>query len=162
MKVDNSMTVESCTLITETICQGISVRTTNHDELSPQSAKIGSLWQHFYQNHFNRLKPNSDLYGIYHNYESDALGAFDVTASWRVNDYQGDIEAIDNLETVVIPTGKYLIFSESGEMPGAVINAWQAVWQYFNELDCRFDRRYDVDFEHYVNETKVDIYIGVN
>ena len=66
-------------------CRGISVRTTNHAEISHDTAKLGRLWQKFYQNHAGQLPEGEDIYGIYHNYESDDLaGAFDVVASWQV------------------------------------------------------------------------------
>ena len=75
------MTIDIKTL-TETIaCQGLSVRTTNQQELNPVTAKLGTLWLSFYQNIFSKLPAGSAAYGIYHNYESDAHGAFDVTAS---------------------------------------------------------------------------------
>lgn len=144
-----------------TRCQGITVRTTNHNELNPDSAKLPRLWERVYHNYFKQLKKGSALYGIYHNYESDALGAFDVTAGWREIDYQGDKRALASLESVTIPTGRYLVFTKQGEMPKAVINAWQAIWTYFNDLECRYERCYQVDFEHYVSETQVDVYIGV-
>lgn len=141
-------------------CQGISVRTTNQDESNTKSAKIGEMWQNFYQNYFAKLPEDSDIYGIYHNYESDTNGAFDVTAGWhQVED--SSLFDTNDLITVTIPKGKYLVFSEKGDMPDAVINAWQNVWAYFNNADSTHTRLYNIDFEHYVSESQVDVYIGI-
>ncbi|MCG3881498.1 MAG: GyrI-like domain-containing protein [Psychrobacter sp.] len=67
------------------VCKGISVRTTNNAEISFETAKLGRLWQKFYQNHVSHLDEGEDIYGVFHNYESeDLVGAFDVVASWKV------------------------------------------------------------------------------
>ena len=72
-------------------CRGISVRTTNHAEISHDTAKLGRLWQKFYQNYAGQLPEGEDIYGIYHNYESDDLvGAFDVVASWETASEKDD------------------------------------------------------------------------
>ena len=96
-------------------CRGISVRTTNNAEISHDTAKLGRLWQKFYQNHAGELPEGEDIYGVYHNYESDDLaGAFDVVASWKVaseQDAQSDSDSVANASNVVtvdIPAGKYL------------------------------------------------------
>lgn len=161
------------------ICTGISVRTTNTDEISHETAKLGKLWQSFYKNHVSKLEKGEDIYGIYHNYESDDVGAFDVVASWKVNSQQEQSENDDtantvkatknknasNLTTVSIPAGKYMVFSEYGNMPNTVMNAWEKAWTYFNDPSCEHTRLYDVDFERYVDGNlefgQVDLYIGI-
>ncbi len=154
------MTVNAKTL-TETIaCQGLSVRTTNQAELNPSTAKMGKLWLTFYQTIFSKLPAGSAAYGIYHNYESDANGAFNVTVSCQ-QDRSMDSDGHLNLKLVTIPEGKYLVFSEQGMMPAAVITAWQKVWSYFNSSECEHSRLYNVDFEHYVSQFQVDVYIGI-
>ena len=150
-------------------CRGISVRTTNHAEISHDTAKLGRLWQKFYQNYAGQLPEGEDIYGIYHNYESDDLvGAFDVVASWEV---MGEAEASSapnpagGLVAVNIPAGKYLVFSETGNMPNTVMNAWESAWEYFNAPDCEHTRTFAVDFEHYIGGNleygQVDVYIGI-
>lgn len=160
--------------LTEAVaCRGISVRTTNIDEISHDTAKLGRLWQKFYQGHVSDLEKGEDIYGIYHNYESDDLGAFDVVASWKVDSQQGAQDQsgkgatvnASNLVTVTIPVGRYLVFSEQGNMPNTVMNAWERVWDYFNDPSCEHTRAYDVDFERYVGGNleygQVDVYIGI-
>ncbi|WP_299185361.1 GyrI-like domain-containing protein [uncultured Psychrobacter sp.] len=150
-------------------CKGISIRTTNHAEISHETAKLGRLWQKFYQNHIGDLPEGEDIYGVYHNYESDDLvGAFDVVASWEVT---GEAEASNALNpagglvAVNIPAGKYLVFSETGNMPNTVMNAWEKAWEYFNDPNCEHTRNFDVDFEHYIDGNleydQVDLYIGI-
>ena len=53
------------------VCKGISARTTNNAEISHDTAKLGRLWQKFYQNHMKSLSEGEDIYGVFHNYESD-------------------------------------------------------------------------------------------
>lgn len=161
--------------LTEAVaCRGISVRTTNIAEISHDTAKLGRLWQKFYQGHVSHIEEGEDIYGIYHNYESDDdIGAFDVVASWKVGSQQGEQDQLSkdatlntgSMMTVTIPAGKYLVFSEHGNMPNTVMNAWERVWEYFNDPSCEHIRAYDVDFEHYIDGNlvygQVDVYIGI-
>lgn len=158
-------------------CKGISARTTNNAEISHDTAKLGRLWQKFYQNHVSHLSDNEDIYGVYHNYESeDLVGAFDVVASWEVksepvkreddNENSHEDNSKDNnvlspenilsaahgsdVVTITIPEGKYLVFTEEGRMPNTVMNAWEKAWEYFHNSNCEHTRTYKVDFEHYI------------
>ncbi|MBO1530081.1 GyrI-like domain-containing protein [Psychrobacter sp. F1192] len=160
------MTSQTKTLSEAIACQGISVRTTNNAEISFETAKLGRLWQKFYQEHMGKLPEGEDIYGIYLNYESDDLvGAFDVVASWKVDSEQAQQSAGD-VVAVNIPAGKYLVFSETGHMPNTVMNAWEKAWEYFHNPDCAHSRTFDVDFEHYIDGNleygQVDLYIGIN
>jgi len=149
-------------------CSGISVRTTNNAEISHDTAKLGRLWQKFYQNYAGELPEGEDIYGVYHNYESDDLaGAFDVVASWKTvsGSDSENVANASNLVTVDIPAGKYLVFSQEGHMPNTVMNAWESAWEYFNAPDCEHTRTFNVDFEHYIDGNleygQVDVYIGI-
>lgn len=170
------------------VCKGISARTTNNAEISHDTAKLGRLWQKFYQNHMEHLSEGEDIYGVYHNYESDDLvGAFDVVASWKVKTEQ--VEGEDGNEnsnedsnvlsaknilsaahasdvvTITIPAGKYMVFTEEGRMPNTVMNAWEKAWTYFNDPSSEHTRTYHVDFEQYIGGNleygQVDLYIGI-
>ncbi len=149
-------------------CQGISVRTTNADEMTAESenstAKIGNLWQDFGGQIEVGLGDDSQIFGIYHNYESDVNGAFDITACFAIDKNLNanlDGMTVPILNTVIIPTGEYLVFKRQGVMPQAVIEAWSEVWNYFNSDDCSYQRSYQVDFEKYIGADIVEIYIGV-
>ncbi|MEN2752227.1 GyrI-like domain-containing protein [Psychrobacter sp. FBL11] len=178
------MTSQVTELADAIVCKGISTRTTNNAEISHDTAKLGRLWQKFYQNHVSHLAEGEDIYGVYQNYESeDLVGAFDVVASWKVENAQAAGEGSDeernvlsaenilsaahasDVVTVTIPAGKYLVFSEEGRMPNTVMNAWEKAWEYFHNPDCAHTRTYKVDFEHYIGGNleygQVDLYIGI-
>lgn len=165
------MTSQIKTLPEAIACSGISVRTTNNAEISQETAKLGRLWQKFYQNHADQLAEGEDIYGVYHNYESeDLVGAFDVVAGWKTDSEQESSDSDNkanaaNVVTVDIPAGKYLVFSEEGRMPYTIMNAWEKAWTYFNDRSCEHVRTFNVDFEHYIGGNleygQVDVYIGI-
>ncbi|MFZ3408563.1 GyrI-like domain-containing protein [Vibrio chagasii] len=136
---------------------GFSVRTNNTDEVEPAKAKIGQLWQGFFEQAFPKLTPDSKVYGVYTNYESDFTGDYDVIACTNaLTD-----NAMDDLVETNIEAGKYLTFSAQGELPQAVIDLWVEVWAYFNAPDCPHTRTYTTDFELYKGETEVEISIAI-
>ncbi|KAA8678389.1 GyrI-like domain-containing protein [Vibrio gigantis] len=137
---------------------GFAVRTNNNDEVDPAKAKIGQLWQGFFEQAFPKLTPDSKVYGVYTNYESDFTGDFDVIACTNV---LTDTTIAQLIETK-IEAGKYLTFSAEGELPQAVIDLWGEVWAYFNTADCPHVRTYTTDFEFYKGETEVEISIAIN
>ena len=134
---------------------GISVRTTNAAEFNPVTGKIAGLWARFFSEGLfdtlpNKL-PESPVYGVYSGYESDYMGAFDVTAGVAISKAQGQLE---------LQAGEYLVFSATGPMPQTVLQTWGVVWQYF-QSNADVKRRYATDFEAYLANDKVEIYIGV-
>ena len=94
--------------------------------------------------------PDPRNFGVYSGYESDASGAFDVTAGVAVTDGA----------TVTIEAGDYLVFKAEGAVPMSVIAAWQRVWQYFEDHPD-IKRRHATDFEAYSSPTQAAVYIGV-
>ncbi|MFP6560285.1 GyrI-like domain-containing protein [Paraburkholderia sp. B3] len=110
---------------------GLTVRTTNRAEFSQDTAKIPDLWEQFFSrgladNIPNRL-PDAPIFGVYSAYESDATGAYDLTAGVSVSQRNPDFRNIG------IQDGKYLVFEASGPMPTAVIQTWAAIWAYFEQ-----------------------------
>lgn len=136
---------------------GLVVRTSNADEMNPSTAKIGKLWEAFYKVASLKLTPDSNVYGLYTNYESDANGEFDVVAC---SDTLSASE-LENARDFQIPSGKYLKFSGTGEMPKTVIVVWGQIWDYFNANDCFHRRAYTTDFEFYKSNDEVEIYISI-
>ncbi|WP_333918615.1 GyrI-like domain-containing protein [Vibrio crassostreae] len=136
---------------------GFSVRTNNTDEVDPAKAQIGQLWQGFFEQAFPKLTPDSKVYGVYTNYQSDFTGEFDVIACTNaLTD-----NSLDNLVETNIEASKYLTFSAEGELPQAVIDLWGEVWAYFNNPGCPHVRTYTTDFEFYKGETEVEISIAI-
>ncbi|WP_198088608.1 GyrI-like domain-containing protein [Variovorax sp. E3] len=134
---------------------GITVRTTNRDESLPATARIGALWGRFFGEQTYASTPHrtadTRIFGVYSAYESDANGAFDLSAGVAVSEGEGSI---------AIEAGDYLVFNGQGEMPHMVIATWQRIWQYF-EAHPDVARSYRSDFEAYEGPDKVAIYIGV-
>lgn len=137
-----------------TTIRGLQTRTQNTDEMNPGTQKIAPLWGKFYTEIMPTLKEGAALYGVYHNYESDADGMFDVLV--------GSEQEGEGLTSVILQEGRYLKFPVKGEMPQAIIDAWIRVWAYFEDPSIDERRAYETDFEHYISMNEAEIYIGVH
>ncbi len=135
---------------------GLSVRTTNADEMNLQTAKIGTLHQQFDERVEVDYKEGSRVYGAYYYYESDASGPFSVFAG--TDKVKASTTA---LEELILPAGKYLVFKGNGDMPQAVIDTWIVIWQFFSKEQSLYQRTFNVDYEFYNSPNDVEIYIGV-
>lgn len=151
--------------------RGIQVRTANTHEMDDKTAKIAPLWQQFYTEIMPQLTETNSLYGVYHHYESDEHGEFNVLAGVEL-DSHNEISSTglqqDKMVDVAIQTGDYLVFSGSGEMPQVVIDVWAKIWAFFDaSLDTpdhekpTYERAFTTDFEVYNSATDVDVYIAV-
>jgi len=136
---------------------GISTRTTNADEMNPQTAKIGALHQKFDDMVSVNYKDGARVYGVYYNYESDHSGEYSVMAGADLVD---QIVA-ENFETVIIPAGTYMVFEAKGEVPQIVIETWAKIWEYFSTGKTQYRRSYMTDFEFYKSQNEIEVYIGV-
>lgn len=136
---------------------GLSTRTNNRAEMSVDSARIGSLWQAFFESSQLTAMLNSPMYGVYYDYESGMNGEFSVLVGKAI-DAPVDASHFTPLE---LNAGKYLKFTAQGDMPQCVIDLWGQVWGYFSAADCSHQRRYQTDFEVYLSATEVEIYIGI-
>lgn len=143
--------------IDEKLINGISIRTTNANEMNPETSQIGALYQRFDEEVTVDYKNGSRVYGVYYNYESDASGEFSVLAG------TDQISPSENneLEKIKLPKGKYIVFEAKGDMPQVVIDTWGEIWNYFENNKNMPERAYCVDFEYYKSQNEVEIYIGV-
>lgn len=138
------------------IVQGLQVRTKNTDEMNSDSQKIAPLWGRFFHEVLPTLDEGATVYGVYHNYASDAMGEFDVLVG-------ADALAVtEEMKSVELQAGKYLMFPVKGELPQAIIDTWMQIWAYFEDPSIDEKRAYETDFELYKSEDEVEIYIGVN
>jgi predicted transcriptional regulator YdeE len=137
---------------------GFQARTTNAAEQNPQTGKIGGLWQQFFDS--SLFQPTAGVMGVYSQYESDAMGAFDVTAGVP-SDAIASVVAPANTQTVQIQAGQYLVFRGKGAMPQAVMDAWGQIWQHFVQPRTDVARVYRTDFEQYIGADEVAIHVGV-
>ncbi len=135
---------------------GLTIRTTNREESDPATARIGKLWGRFFGEETYASTPgrtgDARIFSVYSAYESDAHGAFDVTAGVAVSGGDGSLS---------VEAGDYLVFNGQGQMPQMVIATWERIWQYF-EAHPEVARRYRSDFEAYEGPDKVAIHIGVS
>ena len=145
-----SIHVKSKTII------GLKARTKNEDEMNPEVAKIGALWQDFFSNIMPTLgETPPPLYGVYSNYESNAHGEFDVLVGAE------EVKQTEERASVDLEEGKYLCFKAKGELPQAVIETWGEIWAYFSDENCKDVRVYKTDFEKYISKDEAEIYIGI-
>lgn len=140
------------THVQDFIISGPSIRTNNKNEGDVQTAKIPQLWQEFHAQHSVRKEPNSFIFGVYSEYESDVNGDYTVTAGIEVHKQDSS--------SFVVQKGNYLIFENQGSLPAAIIETWQTIWSYFN-LQSQFTRTYLTDFEVYRGPEECAVYIGV-
>ena len=143
----------------EKIVKGIKIKTTNQNGKSIQD--IGVTWQKLfsegiYQNLENKL--NNKTIGLYTEYEGDYTKPYIFMAGAEV----GQKEKCDNeIESVIIPKGKYAKFVIIGDIQDSVGQAWQEIW------NMNLKRKYICDFEEYQNNSEdmknqeIHIYIGI-
>jgi predicted transcriptional regulator YdeE len=144
--------------ISPVIVSGLTVRTRNADEQRQDTAKIPGLWGQFFSSELaeripNRL-PATPVFGVYSGYESDAAGFYDLTAGVAVG------QPNPGFANVEIREGSYLVFEARGPMPMTVIQAWAAIWTYFEEHP-QHRRAFVTDFEAWHGPEDVHIHIGV-
>ncbi|WP_070964362.1 GyrI-like domain-containing protein [Vibrio sonorensis] len=138
------------------LVHGLTVETKNHDEFNGQG-KIAPLWQDFYTRAAPTLPENSNVYGVYHSYESDFNGQYSVTAGAdTLKDQQ-----VTGCTPVEVKDGTYAIFEAEGAMPAIVVDLWGEIWNYFSQPDCPHQRSFTTDFEHYTSAQSVKIYIAL-
>jgi predicted transcriptional regulator YdeE len=141
---------------------GIAVRTTNRDEASTETSRLGTLWARFYTEGIPGKVagqiPDSPIYGVYSDYASDLNGEYSVTAGVQVE--PSATEGSD-FNYVDVAGGEYFVFEGKGAMPQVVIDTWKAVWAYFSTAEER-KRAYTTDFELYRGMDEVAIYISVS
>jgi predicted transcriptional regulator YdeE len=138
---------------------GLSVRTINRDEFNPTTAQLPMLWRRFFESgvidQISNSVPNSPIYGVYSEYESDATGFYSLTAGVAtIGTTTSDFTTVD------VQSGKYLVFEKRGQMPQAVVDAWGEVWAFF-ETNHDFIRTFNSDFEEYRGPDGIAIHIGV-
>lgn len=137
--------------------KGISIRTSNAKEMNPETSKIGALVKQFDTEILVDYKNGARVYSVYYNYESDYSGEYSVLAGSD----QVENSLAENLESVLLPAGAYMIFEAKGEVPQVVIETWMKVWEYFSKDNSQYQRSYTTDFEFYKNQTEIEIYIAI-
>lgn len=139
---------------------GISVRTSNEGGQAMQD--MGALWSRFYKENIAAAIPGKageEIYSIYTDYESDHRGAYTAIIGFKVNSLDSIPPGMVGCE---FKGGAYRKYAAKGEMPAAVVQQWQEIWN-----DSTLDRKYTADLEVYGEKAQdpadagVDIYIAV-
>ncbi len=140
---------------------GLEARTTNAAEASPQTAKIPGLWQAFGSLEFyGKVKhklAKEKPFAVYHNYESDYLGAYSLTVGYQV---PGLDDAPADLSGLRVAGGRYLMFTAEGNPALAVPAAWAYIWNYFKQPGAP-KRAYSYDYAVYENSLRTSVFIAV-
>lgn len=147
----------------EKVIVGLVEKTANNDV--DMMAKIGQLWQRLFDTANGdslftsiRNKTNYYSYGVYCDYADDSVDQsklnYTVMAGVSVSKNEDA-----NLETRIIPKGKYAKFVAKGNMHTAVGECWEKIWQ------TPLDRAFTADFEEYVSSDMenctINIYVAI-
>ena len=128
---------------------GFAARTSNED---PQmGAIIGDLWKQLYTpENTEKIQNRVNAYaiGLYSDYDKEG---YQVTAGFEVS----DAESGNGFTVKIIPAGRYAKFSVHGDMIEAVANSWKEIWE------TPLDRTFTGDFEEYLSQEDIDIYIAI-
>lgn len=128
---------------------GFTARTSNED---PQmGAIIGDLWKQLYTpENTEKIQNRVNAYaiGLYSDYDKEG---YQVTAGFEVS----DAESQNGFTVKTIPAGRYAKFSVHGDMIEAVANSWKEIWE------TPLDRTFTGDFEEYLSQEDIDIYIAI-
>ena len=128
---------------------GFAARTSNED---PQmGAIIGDLWKQLYTpENTEKIQNRVNAYaiGLYSDYDKEG---YQMTAGFEVS----DAESGNGFTVKTIPAGRYAKFSVHGDMIEAVANSWKEIWE------TPLDRTFTGDFEEYLSQKDIDIYIAI-
>lgn len=143
----------------EKVIVGIKIKTTNKDGKAMQD--IGMTWQKLFANGiYEKIsnKVNSKTMGLYTEYEGDYTKPYTFIAGAEVSK---EVQIGEELESIIIPKGKYAKFVITGDVQNSVGQAWQEIWN----MDLK--RKYTCDFEEYQNNSEdmqkqeIHIYIAL-
>ena len=138
---------------------GISLRADNTDPAVGE--KIGEHWQRFFSDGTpGRIPGRADeaFIAVYTDYEGDETKPYSLVVGCRVA-AGGTVP--DGMVGVHVPAQTYAMTTARGAMPGAVVEAWQAIW------NADLQRAFTADFEVYdhraadPSNAEVDIYTAV-
>ncbi|MEV1171857.1 effector binding domain-containing protein [Nonomuraea sp. NPDC049784] len=143
----------------ELIVVGFAVRTTNADEMDPARAKLPALWQRAgapgaFAHVPGRVDEN--LYAVLTDYESDHNGAYTQIVGTGVRTVP---RLPEGMVAVRVPAAQSLKLEARGQMPQALVDAWQQVWKH-TESGGTPSRAFTTDLEVHHPEG-ADLYIAV-
>lgn len=136
---------------------GIEVTTSNQNAQS--IADIGELWARFFDEQiFDQIpyKEEENIYMVYTDYTSRHSGTYTALLGAKVPslDY-----VPKNMTGKSFNGGVFMKFVAKGQMPQALIDTWQKIWN----LDDDLGRSYTHDFEVYTEKAheEVEVFVAV-
>ena len=120
---------------------GISTETSNQN--GEASNAIGALWGQFISEDLLSKIPNQldpDIICIYTDYESDHTGKYTCLLGLKVNSLEHIPEGLTGRE---FAGGNFQSFLAKGDLPQAIVDTWQNIWQQ----DKTLNRSYTYDYE---------------
>lgn len=123
-----------------------SVRTNNFKD-DQILEKITGLWA----NASSQLNNEKITYGVYHDYESDYKGDYSLSIAIEEDTPASSLEIPD--ET------KYEVSHVNSADEHGVINTWKEIWK--REDSGTLARTYTYDFEKYLPNGAIEIYIAI-
>lgn len=142
---------------------GKPVTTTNEVEMKGEGV-IPALWEGFYKDlTLDQIpnKKNSNILGIYTNYESDETGSYTYALGTEVTMIN---EIPNGMQSYSIPEGNYMVFTtRKGPVPEIVVEAWQYIWEWSRTNTRAFLTDYELYDERCTDplNSQVDIYISI-
>lgn len=142
------------------VMTGIRIKTTNQDGKAMQD--IGITWKNLFTDGIYEKIPNKvngKTIGLYTEYEGDYTKPYTFIAGAEVSK---EVQRGGEVESIIIPKGKYAKFVITGDVQNSVGQAWQEIWN----MDLK--RKYTCDFEEYQNNSgdmqkqEIHIYIALD
>lgn len=131
-----------------------------------QTAVIPFIWDYVNSEAFPEPEQKEVLYGVlqHEQLNRDSSFIFTAGATFPSELKETDIENAIMAETEIQP-GKYLVFEATGKQTEMSVKLWVEAWEYLDSPDCPYERRYDSDFEEYLDynpdKCPIRIHVGV-
>ena len=123
------------------------IRTNNVTDQEVMS-KIGEVWEKM-ESH--PIDPQKNKYGIYFKYASNYKGDYSMATGTEYLETENILETKSDT--------KYKVFPVNMKRNDPILLMWQKIWEM--EDNGQLSRAYKVDFEKYLPNGEVDIYISV-
>jgi predicted transcriptional regulator YdeE len=121
----------------------------------------GKLWEQFTSERYADRIPNKvsdDVFAVYHSYEGDHTAPYHFFIGCHV---QPGTPVPEQMNSMMIKTGKYQKFTVKGKIPDCIADAWYLIWS------SDIPRAYGTDFEMYGaksrdwNQAEIEIFISI-
>lgn len=137
---------------------GYGIVTKNKDEQSPETAKIGGLWNTFFTEIYKQELNGDTIYGLYSNYASGQDGSYLLTVAVEKG---SNTSKRDDIREVKLEAGRYAVFSGQRGEGNPVLELWKEAWAYFAEKGSQNERLFTTDVEMFHPDGRIDLCIAI-